>query len=193
MHKWSEEQKKFLADNIKGIYSKELTKMFNKRFKTELKNSQITSAIKRLKLKSGLDCGFKKGQTPFNKGTKGLMKPNKTSFKKGQKAHNYRAIGTERLSKDGYIEIKFKDPNKWKGKHIIIWEKENGKVPKSHAIIFADGNNRNFNKENLILVSRKELLLMNKHGLIKNDGDLTKTGLLIAKLQTKISEKKKGG
>lgn len=27
---------------------------------------------------------FKKGQEPYNKGTKGLMKPNKTSFKKGQ-------------------------------------------------------------------------------------------------------------
>jgi hypothetical protein len=31
---------------------------------------------------------FKKGFTPFNKGTKGLMKPNKTSFKKGIIPHN---------------------------------------------------------------------------------------------------------
>ena len=28
-------------------------------------------------------CGFKKGQKGWNKGTKGIMKPNKTSFKKG--------------------------------------------------------------------------------------------------------------
>ena len=36
---------------------------------------------------------FKKGFTPWNKGTKGIMKPNSTSFKKGQipwnkKSHN---------------------------------------------------------------------------------------------------------
>lgn len=31
---------------------------------------------------------FKKGQEPWNKNTKGVMKPNKTSFVKGQTAHN---------------------------------------------------------------------------------------------------------
>ena len=35
----------------------------------------------------GIEKGqFKKGVVPFNKGTKGVMKPNKTSFKKGRKA-----------------------------------------------------------------------------------------------------------
>jgi len=32
---------------------------------------------------------FKKGMIPWNKGTKGVMKPNKTSFKKGKKAKNW--------------------------------------------------------------------------------------------------------
>ena len=31
---------------------------------------------------------FKKGHKSWNTGTKGIMKPNKTSFKKGQVAHN---------------------------------------------------------------------------------------------------------
>ena len=190
MHIWLDEHKKFLADNIKGTYTKQLTEMFNKRFNVNLKNSQITAAIKKLGLKSGLDCGFRKGCTPFNKGTKGLMKPNKTSFRKGNKPHNYKKIGEERITGDGYIEIKIKEPNKWRGKHILIWEKHNGKVPKSHAIIFADGDKRNFKIENLLLVSRSELLIMNKHNLIKDTTELTKAGALIAKLQIKISGKK---
>ncbi len=32
--------------------------------------------------------GFVKGQIPWNKDTKGVMKPNQTSFKKGQVAYN---------------------------------------------------------------------------------------------------------
>ena len=36
----------------------------------------------------GNDWGFKKGHTSWCKGTKGLMKPNKTSFKKGSSGFN---------------------------------------------------------------------------------------------------------
>lgn len=99
-------------------------------------------------------------------------------------------VGSERVNSDGYVDIKISDPNKWKGKHILIWEKENGPVPKGHCVIFGDGNNRNFDSNNLILVSRQQLIVLNKNNLIQSDADLTRTGVIIADLYQKINERK---
>jgi hypothetical protein len=196
MHKYSEEEKLFIVENVKGKTTYELTEMFNKKFDLNLKRTQIAPTIKRLGLKSGLNCEFKKGHSNWNKGTKGLLKPNKTSFKKGQKSHNWVPIGSERITKDGYIQIKIQEvkdgrfQKNWKGKHILIWEEHNGPLPKGHAIIFGDRNNRNFDINNLILVSRQQLFILNQNNLIQSDVDLTKTGIIIADLYKKIADGK---
>ncbi len=194
-HHYTEEQKKFLTDNIKGRTTYELTDMFNDYFKLELKRSQIRAFTKNNHLISGLDGRFEKGHVPVNKGTKGIYNVggNKTSFKKGIIPHNRVPIGTERIDRDGYIVIKIQDGklnSNWKFKHHIIWEKENGPIPKGYAIIFGDDDNRNFNIDNLIRVSRKQLLTLNQKGLIKNNADLTRTGVIIADLYSKISKRK---
>lgn len=43
---------------------------------------------------------------------------------------------------------------------------------------------------NLIMVSKSQLLKLNQHKLIKDDADLTRTGVIIADLITKISKRK---
>ena len=63
----------------------------------------------------------------------------------------------------------------------------NGKISKGYALVFADGNKQNFGLDNLILVSRAELLIINRQQLIKDDPDLTKTGVLIAKVINKAN------
>lgn len=191
-HKYTEEEKNFIKMNVIGKSAKELTMLFNKEFNLDLKVAQIKSHLKYRKLKSGLDSRFKKGQAPANKGTKGIYKANKTSFKKGHKPHNYLPIGSERINAGGYIDIKVAEPNKWKGKHKIIWESINGPIPEDHVIIFADRNKRNFDINNLLLISRKKLLTMNKNNLIKKDSNLTKTGVIIADVYQKIVDRKRG-
>lgn len=59
-----------------------------------------------------------------------------------------------------------------------------------HKVIFADGNKRNFNINNLILVSNSEALIMNTNKLIYEDAELTKTGSLIAKVIDKTNKLK---
>lgn len=104
---------------------------------------------------------FKIGHVPWNKGLKGCFGARKTSFKKGNLPHNTRAMYSERLSKEGYIEIKV-GINKWISKHRYIWEQHyKRKVPKGKVVIFLDGNNRNFEIENLKLISRGALLILN--------------------------------
>ena len=119
-HKYTKAQTDFIKKNIKGSKTDELTQMFNSHFGLKLKVSQIRGFIKNHGLKNGLDCRFKPGHIPANKGKKGVGGWEPTQFKKGHKPHNCRPIGTERINGDGYVDVKITASNKWKGKHILI-------------------------------------------------------------------------
>ena len=192
-HIFTHEQLDFLRDHVVGRSKRDLTNLFNQHFGLDLPESKIVSCCKNHKFPpSGLDGRFKPGRTPFNKGKKGLNFGGKeTQFKKGYTPKNYRPVGSERINADGYAEIKIADPNKWRMKHTVIWEKENGPLPKGYAVIFGDGDKANFNINNLLLVSRKQLLILNKKHLIKDDSELTKTGIIVADIYSKIGERKK--
>jgi hypothetical protein len=199
--KYTEEHIGFIADNIKGRRHKEMAVMFNEHFGTSLPESTILSLTFRYGLKNEIDCRFnpghkptqfKKGMTPWNKGKKGINIGGKaTQFKKGHVPKQYRPVGSERINVDGYAEVKVADPKKWKMKHVVIWEAAHGPIPKGHVVIFADGNQQNVILENLLLVSRRELAVMNKRGLISGDSELTKTGVVIADIYLKIGECKR--
>lgn len=190
-HKYTIEQKEFMKEYVPGHSHKEITQAFNLKFKTDLKVSQIAGHIKNHKLNTGRTGYFPKGHVPPNKGKKGVGGWEPTQFKKGQMPYNHMPVGTELKKCDGYVYVKIADPRKWKQKHKIIWEAANGTVPENHRIIFADGDRSNICLENLILVSRRELLVMNRKKLITKDKDLTQTGLLVAGLLIKTYEVRK--
>ena len=196
MHRYTQEQKRFLESRVRGLTTAELTEKFNKHFGLNLETKQIKGYMSNHGLKNGINKQFQPGFIPFNKGKKGIGGWEPTQFKKGNKAHNWVPIGSERVNSDGYIDIKVADGQKrknWKGKHIVIWEKHNGPVPEGHVVIFGDRDNRNFNPDNLILVSRKQLVRLNQNNLIQNDAELTKTAILITDIKHKISDRKVGG
>ena len=58
-------------------------------------------------------------------------------------------------------------------------------------MIFADGNRLNVTLDNLLLVSRRELAILNKHSLIGGSVELTKVGITTANLHLKIGERKR--
>ena len=190
-HRFTQEQRLFITKNVIGRGNAELTEMFNAQFCLNLGLNQIKAFKKNNKLSSGLDGRFKPGTEPLNKGTKGLTGANSTSFKKGTKPHNYKPVGYERVNGAGYVVIKIAAPNKWRGKHQLIWEEANGPIPKGHVIVFGDGNRRNFELNNLILVSQKQLFYMNRNNLIKDNAELTRTGVIVADIFSKINERKK--
>lgn len=97
------------------------------------------------------------------------------------------------MDADGYTWVKIEDPKKWKLKHVLLWEKHNGSIPKNHVIIFGDKDKTNITLDNLILVSRKQLVRMNQHGLIGSDAELTKTGVIVADVMNKCGEMKAKG
>lgn len=134
---------------------------------------------------------YRKGDVPWNKG-KGMSdevreKVKGTWFKKGQKAHNHRPIGSTRITVDDYTEIKIAEPNKWALYHRHLYEVEHGvKLKKNEAVIFADGDKSNFDINNLVKVSRANLLYLNNNDLIFDDPELTKTGVNVSKVAEKI-------
>lgn len=121
----------------------------------------------------GKSTRFNPGRIPENKGRKWnefMSKESqescrKTTFKKGSIPHNIVEIGHERITRDGYIEVKigdFSDSTKnFKLKHRMIWESANGPVPDGYQVRFIDGNPLNFELSNLKLVSKHESLLIN--------------------------------
>ena len=195
MHRYSEEQKEFIITNNYGKYSKELAEMFNQYFNTNITAKEIAYFRRNNKLNSGLTGQFKKGNVPHNKDKKqveymskeAIERTKKTRFKIRNKPKNYRPVGSERITKDGYIEVKVADPNKWETKNKIIYKQYYGDIPEGHKIIYADGNKLNNDINNLILVSDNEELIMNKYKLRTENIELTKTGYLIAKVIDKTN------
>lgn len=195
VHKYSAEEHQFLIDNVKGITLKELTRRFNEKFNTNLTENAISNQKTKLGIRSGIGGQFPKGHIPANKGKKGYMSPEQyekckaTMFKKGNIPANHRPIGSERIdNRDGSILIKIQDGHlqkNWMSKSRYIYEQAHGKIPKGYKVIFADGNNRNFDLDNLILVSNAEELIMNQRKLMSNDAEFTKTGVVIAKVLNK--------
>ncbi len=185
--------KQFILDNYKGRYNQELADLFNQKFNTNITSRTIKSYKANNKLNSGLTGKFRKGQTPHNKGKKMpkevYEKVKHTMFAKGNVPPNHRPVGSERISKDGYIEVKVAEPNKWRLKQRVVYEEAKGKIPEGCPIIFLDGNKRNFDIDNLRCITRSELLYLNCNGL-NNSNEITGTGILMARLDRAKNKKK---
>ena len=189
----TDEQHEYFVKHNAGTSQKDMAELMNRRFGLQLTVKQINSYRKNHHLSSGLTGRFEKGHVPWVKGKHFVAggRSVETRFKKGQRPHNYMPVGSERINTEGYVDIKIADPNKWKAKHVLLWEALHGPRPKGYKIIFADGNKLNVTAENLLLVSSSELCRMNQNDWIKPDAELTKTGLTLAKLTIAMMDRKR--
>ena len=139
---------------------------------------------------------FPPGHVPANKGLRrpgyhrGRMR--ETQFRKGERrgvaVRLYKPIGTERLSKDGYLERKVNDglplQRRWRAVHLVLWEAAHGPLPKGHAVTFANGDKTDIRLDNLVCITRRELMARNTvHNLPK---PLAQTVQLLGALHRKI-------
>jgi len=181
----------FIEKNHKGVGPKEMADLLNITFGTAYTRGKLKSYYGNHDINSGLDGRFQKGQVPSNKNKKGIYFAGceKGWFKKGHTPKNHRAVGSERVDTDGYTLVKTEEPNVWTLKHKVLWEESNGPVPEGHKLLFKDGDTKNITLENLILITDYEMLVLNRKKLIFQDPELTKTGVLIARLDSKIKER----
>lgn len=114
---------------------------------------------------------FQPGTIPANKGVRfpgyapGRMA--ETQFKKGQRPHTWKPIGSTRHDDDGYLCRKISDtgypPRDWRPLHHLLWQELHGPLPSAntHALVFKDGDKDNITDANLELITRAELMRRN--------------------------------
>ena len=115
----------------------------------------------------GVSARFQKGHSTWNKGTSfqaGGRAP-ETQFKKGNKPHTWMPIGSYRITKDSYLEIKLTEvpgPNskRWFPVHRLVWIESHGPIPHGHVIAFKPGMKtvqaKEITVDRLECISRKE-------------------------------------
>ena len=198
-HKWTEGEKDFLRGYVLSHTWPEATEEFNKRYGCDLSETAVRAAGKRFKIRTGRTGQYEKGHVPANKGTHpptvGRMA--ETQFKKGQVSQNHLPVGSVRVrrsykGKKPYVWEKVAEPNKWRMKHVLEWERHNGPVPKGKIVVFADGDTLNTDISNLLLVSRSQHAVMNRWGIKGCDKDHAEVAANIASLKIQISKAKKG-
>lgn len=196
--KWKAHEKELLKQHYADSSIHELMQMLNKTDRSiysqanllKLKKSAEYEEKRRLQdienIRKNTTKRFQKGNTPWNKGIKGSIPNNKTSFKKGLIPQNTRKEGDTRLNKEGYILVKVAH-RKWIRKHRLIWEQAHGEIPKGYVIRIKDGNKENFSLENMELITFADNMRLNT--IHRLPAELKQTIRLLKKLKKKINEK----
>ncbi len=166
----------WLSDN-RTLPITEYARAFNDTFARNVAPGNLHALRKRKGWKTGRTGKFEKGQEPANKGVPcapgtGAHHPNAvaTRFKKGHGRSGvavdlWKPIGTERMSKDGYLERKVNDDlplqARWRAVHLVEWEKVNGPIPKGSCLKSRDGDKSNTDPANWMLIERALLPTLN--------------------------------
>lgn len=190
-------QAEWIAKKYLTHSRKETLEAFNEKFGTDIKDNQLKAFLRNHRMLSGRTGRFSSGNKPHNAGVKGWTaggNASKTQFKKGQKPVNHRPVGSTRIcSKDGYVIVKVAEPSTWKPKHTVEWKKLNGPVPENHCLWFKDGDRQNWRPENMILISRAQMAVINKMGLGNIPEEVKDSVILLADtIMAQRSLEKKG-
>lgn len=205
---WTQEQVEILrrmypdhfAREIAVIIGRSVSSVYEKALKLGIKCSP--EKIRRSGLLSATNpntiaARFPKGHIPANKGKKisaeTYAKCQPTMFKKGNRPHNHRPVGSERVNADGYLEVKVAEPGKWRCKHRIIWEQHNGEIPKGFNVQFKNHNPLDCRIENLYLISKAEQMRTENSYIARYPKELQDVIRLKGAINRQIRKREKNG
>jgi hypothetical protein len=174
--------------------------------RTDVSLTNINSLCKRKGWMTGRSGQFHADQVPYNKGKSMPYNANSaaTQFKKGCRTgranHIYKPIGTERLSKDGYLERKIHDgqprQSRWRAVHLVEWEAINGPIPNGMALKCLNGDKSNTNPSNWEAIPRAMLPRLNgrswSRGYDAAPDEVKPAIMAVTKLEHALREAKKG-
>lgn len=161
----------------KTLPRRELHAMFVARWsRSDVSFANLKALCTRKGWLTGRTGRIEKGTVSHNKGKP--MSPEirakcaPTMFQKGNRTgranHIYKPIGTERISKDGYLERKVHDglpmQSRWRAVHLINWEALHGPIPDGMCLKSRDGNRQNTDPANWELLDRALLPVLNGGG-----------------------------
>ncbi|MGL4893779.1 MAG: HNH endonuclease signature motif containing protein [Shewanella sp.] len=179
------EQSEWLATEYTRRSVADLYPDYVERFGNGHTFDQVYTMLRRRGHKSGRTGHFTKGIVPWNTGLKGFNPGGNSAvhrFKPGVAPKTWRPVGSELVTKDGYVKVKIAEPRTWRLKHIHLWEQVNGPLPAGHALIFRDNDRLNSDPDNMILVKRSVLGVMNKLGLNLSTPEHKELAITIAQI-----------
>ena len=190
--KWTDEEKAYIRQNIKGTLIADLIKAFNEEFNTDVTYTQMRSCVKNMKLRSGVDTRINsdlmRKHLKRNWIRKGERRSPKTEYKPGQLPYNYKPIGSITYRQNpGYMFIKTAEKAPWKLLQRQIWEENYGPIPEGCRIWFLDGDRKNCSIENLVLLTAAESAFISQMRLWGKDPDINRNVMAIAKLRAAVS------
>lgn len=180
---FTQEQRDWLTENYKVMEVTELTAAFNEKFDATKEPSKIRAFLKNHGIKSGRTGQFVPAQKSWNSGMVGWCAGGRsidTRFTVGRSSFNIKPVGSTRVDTDGYKMIKIAMPNKWRGAHLVEWEKHFGPIPKGMRVHFKDSDRTNCDISNLILVTAAQCAVMNKMGLGRVDPEFKQAAIALA-------------
>lgn len=155
---------------------------------------EFVAALKEMQAETlriyGVKSRFNIGMTAHNKGKKwdefmpkeSQKRSLETTYRKRNIPMNWKPIGWERTTRDGYVEVKVRDIygvdsiKNFELKHRILWKKVNGPIPKKTKVCFKDGASKiDFTIDDLFLQTEAENLIKNT----LSDGSIVKRFLKI--------------
>ncbi len=182
----------YKVEDLIGIFERSERSIYHKAHELGLKrNSNIGNENLVL---YGEKNRFKKGQTPWNKNTKGICIGGKeTQFKKGHIPKNTKHFGKPYLVERNNRAEKFwviqeLGSNKRLVYSRYLWEKEKGKIPKGHLVYYLNGVNEMTPPtiKDFGLISRSEN--MDRNTIHRYSPELKKSIRLVKKLKKEVNE-----
>lgn len=171
---YNNEEIEFLRQNIPGMNYSALAEMFNERFGTDTTALRIGELCRSNGFSNGLDCRFRESH----------------DVNLGRKRANAVPDGSEIVTAEGYVLLKHEGV--WRYKHILLWEQAHDQpVPEGQFIVFGDGDRRNYNIGNLFCLTAAQNAIRTRKGLQGATPELATTGVALAKLYSRIGERKK--
>lgn len=206
---WTPERDAWLASFVPGHSEREITDGFERLFGVRLTRAQLRDRMTHLGVRQGVNKSrFRPGQPAANKGVpwdewmpaESRERCRATQFHSGNRPHNWRPVGTERLTKDGYVEVKVREEpsgrkahDNWVPKARLVWEREHGAVPDGMIVVFLDGDRTNFDPQNLGLETRAQHAVIQRSRSPYCDAGSHEVAKAIADLRSAASRARKGG
>lgn len=202
---WNAERDQFLAEYVPGHTQSETIDAFLERFGVRLTVGQLKNRKSTLGIRSGTIGGrFEMGHAPSNRGKawaeympeEAQDRCRSTQFRKGHLPHNTLPVGSERVTRDGYVEVKVamrpsgrKAHDNWVPKARVVWERENGRsVPDGSMVVFLDGDQTNLDPSNLAIETRAEHAVIAMNHMAYADRGSHEVAVAIARLMHASSE-----
>ena len=165
-NKYTKEFEDFVRENISKYTKEDFILLLSKKFNIEISKNDLKCYLRRHNIK-GRYLDYKKNMV---------------------RSTAKHPVGAERMTKDGIL-IKVAQPNIWRRKSRVMYEKyHNCKLSDDDYVLFLNGDRNDFSKENLFKSTNQEKCCLHNWGTFSKNKELTKTGILSARLYIKAKE-----